>query len=266
MIWIAGPCVIESFELCESVLTYCLSLAKRYGLKYYFKASFDKANRTSINAFRGPGLKEGLRILQALKDAYAVNIITDVHEVSQVEAVADVVDVIQIPAFLCRQTDLLVAAGRTGKIVNIKKGQFMDPRNMKYVLEKVGTHQNRSNIWLTERGTSFGYDRLIVDFWSLYTMKQFGVPVILDVTHSVQCPGGGVEKTGGLVDYVSVLGAAGIAAGASGVFTEVHPNPEKALSDAATSLSFEKISRCLYQWMSLWKRSQPYQEVRPNTV
>lgn len=253
MIWIAGPCVIESLELCERVLMFCQSLAKTYGLQYVFKASFDKANRTSVNSFRGPGLEEGLQILQRLKQTYGVQVTTDVHEVHQIAKVAEVADILQIPAFLCRQTDLLVAAGETGRIVNVKKGQFMDPENMQFVVDKVRAKNPEAEVWLSERGTTFGYQSLVVDYCGIASMLKLGVPVIFDATHSVQRPGGGHEKTQGAAEFIPQLGSAAIATGVSGLFTEVHPEPPKALSDGQNSLSFESTEATLKQWAQLWR-------------
>lgn len=257
MIWIAGPCVIESFEVCERVLSFCKDLAVQHKLSFFFKASFDKANRTSIHSFRGPGLKKGLTILYDLKKKYDVAVTTDVHEVDQVTKVAEVVDVIQIPAFLCRQTDLLVAAGATGKPVNVKKGQFMDPANMGFVIDKVRSSGGEAPVWLTERGSCFGYDRLVVDFGGVVTMKDFGVPVIFDATHSVQMPGGGRQSTAGRRQHIPALGAAAVAAGCDGIFTEVHPDPDHALSDGSNLLSFEEMAQCMLKWNGLWRHVNP---------
>jgi len=203
-------------------------------------------------------LVEGLRILQSLKETYGVQITTDVHEVNQVEKVAEVVDILQIPAFLCRQTDLLVAAGSTGKTVNVKKGQFVDPNNMRYAVEKVRSKYPEADVWLSERGTTFGYNHLVVDYCGIASMLKLGVPVIFDATHSVQRPGGGHQKTQGAPEFIPPLGKAAIATGVSGIFSEVHPNPSNALSDGQNSLSFEFAETCLTQWTQLWRFLNPH--------
>jgi 2-dehydro-3-deoxyphosphooctonate aldolase (KDO 8-P synthase) len=252
LIWIAGPCVIESEEICHGIAKACLELTRHKPIRYFFKASFDKANRTSVNSFRGPGLKEGLSILKEIRDTYGVAITTDVHEITQVEAVAEVADVIQIPAFLCRQTDLLVEAGRSGRIVNVKKGQFLAPENARYMVEKVRSQNPEAEVWVSERGSSFGYDRLVVDFCGLATMKQQGLTVIMDATHAVQRPGGGALTTGGASEFVPLLAKAALTAGADGLFTEVHPSPAKALSDGPNSLAMENLGEHLHDWETLW--------------
>jgi 2-dehydro-3-deoxyphosphooctonate aldolase (KDO 8-P synthase) len=251
--WIAGPCVIESKEICKEVLEFCLSQAEKFNLDYTFKASYDKANRTHVDSFRGPGLEKGLRVLEDLKKEYNVSLLTDVHDVGQVSKAAEVVDVIQIPAFLCRQTDLLVAAGKTQKIINIKKGQFLDPQNMKYAVQKVRSSNPKAEVWITERGACFGNQQLVVDFCGVKDLLDLGETVILDVTHSVQRPGGGQDKTGGAKQYISTLGRAGVAVGVQGIFTEVHPDPDIALSDGANSLSFKEVTENFLQWGPLWK-------------
>lgn len=254
--WIAGPCVIESKDLCRQILEFCLGISQKYNLDYVFKASYDKANRTHTNSFRGPGLEKGLKILDELKKEYRVPILTDVHDVDQVSKAAEVADVIQIPAFLCRQTDLLLAAGKTRRVVNIKKGQFVDPLNMKFAVEKVRSQNPSAEVWLTERGVSFGYGQLVVDFCGVKDLLDLGEPVILDVTHSVQRPGGGRSTTGGAKKYILTLGLAGVAVGVSGLFTEVHPDPSAALSDGSNSLSFDETTSYLAQWTSLWNSTQ----------
>lgn len=227
---IAGPCVIESEEMVMQIAKQMKEICDRLDVEYYFKASFDKANRTSISSFRGPGIEEGIKILKKVKDTYALKIVTDIHEPWQAEVVSDAVDIIQIPAFLCRQTDLLVAAAHTGKIINVKKAQFLASWDMKNVVTKIEESGNR-NIMLCERGTSFGYNTLVVDMTGIQEMKKFGYPVVFDATHSVQKPGGRGNATGGNREYVEPLAKAAIAAGADALFFEVHPDPDNALSD-----------------------------------
>ncbi len=241
---IAGPCVIESEELCMQVAKEVKKIAEELDLDYYFKASYDKANRTSINGYRGHGMEEGLAILKRVKEEVGVKIATDVHESWQVEKVAEVADIIQIPAFLCRQTDLLVAAGKTGKIVNIKKGQFLAPWDMKNVVKKVEETGN-NNIFVCERGTSFGYNTLVVDMTGICEMKKLGYPVVMDATHSVQKPGGKGNATGGNREYVEPLAKAAVAAGADALFFEVHPDPDNALSDGPNMVKLDEFKELL---------------------
>lgn len=240
MILIAGPCVIESEESVMLIANKMKRIAEQNKLDYYFKASFDKANRTSISSFRGPGLDEGLRILQKVKDIYNVKIATDIHEPCQAKPVSEVADIIQIPAFLCRQTDLLVAAARTGKIINVKKAQFLAPWDMKNVTNKL-VESGNDNILLCERGTSFGYNNLVVDMTGLIEMKKLGYPVVFDATHSVQKPGGKGDATGGNREYVEPLAKAAIAAGADALFFEVHPDPDSALSDGSNMVKLDEF-------------------------
>ena len=232
---IAGPCVIESLDLCREIAASAKAACDALGLPYVFKASFDKANRTSGGSFRGGGLDKGLEVLAAIKAELGVPVLTDIHEAWQVKPVAEVADVLQIPAFLCRQTDLLLAAGESGRVVNVKKGQFLAPWDMKNVVEKVASTGNQS-LLLTERGVSFGYNTLVVDMRSLPILRGFGYPVIFDATHSVQQPGGQGSSSGGQREFIPTLLRAAVAAGVDGLFLEVHPEPEKALSDAATML------------------------------
>lgn len=241
---IAGPCVIESEKMVFEIAEKMKEITGKLGVDYYFKASFDKANRTSISAYRGPGIEEGLQILQKVREELALKICTDIHEPWQAEKAAKVADMIQIPAFLCRQTDLLAAAAKTGKIVNIKKAQFLAPWDMKNVVEKVKRSGNE-NIFLCERGTSFGYNNLVVDMTSIIEMKKNNVPVIFDATHSVQKPGGNGNSTGGNREYAAYLAKAATAVGADGIFMEVHPEPEKALSDGANSLRLSEAESVL---------------------
>ena len=241
---IAGPCVIESEENVMLIAEKVKEITERLDLDYYFKASFDKANRTSISSYRGPGIDEGLRILQKVKDTYGLKICTDIHEPWQAEKAAEVCDILQIPAFLCRQTDLLVAAAKTGKIINVKKAQFLAPWDMKNVvnkLEEAGNH----NIMLCERGTSFGYNTLVVDMTGIAEMKKFGYPVVMDATHSVQKPGGKGTATGGNRENVEPLAKAAIAAGADALFFEVHPDPDNAKSDGPNMVRLDEFEEML---------------------
>jgi len=237
---IAGPCVIESEDVCLEVARFLLDLQKSTGVKCVFKASFDKANRTSIDSFRGPGLKKGLAILDDIRTKTGLPILTDVHEPSQAAPVGEVVDAMQIPAFLCRQTDLLVACGKTGKPVNIKKGQFVSPQEMKNCVNKVRSTGNEK-ILLCERGTFFGYNRLVNDMTSIPEMKNLGCPVVFDVTHSTQRPGGLGNASAGMPDMAPVLARAAVAAGANALFMEIHPDPSRALCDAACMLPLDKV-------------------------
>ena len=245
-IYIAGPCVIESQELLNTVAAELVRLNKKYGIDIIFKASFDKANRTSLNSFRGPGMAKGLEMLQEIKDKYGLQLLTDIHESYQAEEVGKVVDVIQIPAFLCRQTDLLVAAAKTGKIVNIKKAQFLSGKDMKYPVEKC-KESGAKEVWLTERGNSFGYNNLVVDFRNIPDMQEFSETVIMDCTHSVQRPSAGNGKTVGDRKFVPSMALAAKAFGANGYFFEVHPDPDKGLSDAANMLELANLESLIVQ-------------------
>lgn len=239
-IFIAGPCVIETPELLDTVAAELVRLKRKYAIDIIFKASFDKANRTSLHSFRGPGLEKGLAMLQAVKEKYGLRLLTDIHESCQAEAVGRVVDVIQIPAFLCRQTDLLVAAARTGKTVNIKKAQFLSGRDMCYPVQKC-MESGAGEVWLTERGNSFGYNNLVVDFRNIPDMKEIVSRVIMDCTHSVQRPSAGEGKTVGDRRFVPSMALAAKAFGATGYFFEVHPDPDAGLSDAANMLELDKL-------------------------
>ena len=241
---IAGPCVIESEEMVLSIAGQMTELTEKLGIPYTFKASFDKANRTSLNSFRGPGMEEGLRILKKVKDTYQLPVCTDIHEPWQAAPAAEVADILQIPAFLCRQTDLLVAAAKTGRCVNIKKAQFLAPWDMKNCVEKVRQSGN-DNVMLCERGTSFGYNTLVVDMTGLRVMKEFGVPVIFDATHSVQKPGGNGTSTGGNRQYVEYLAKAAIAVGVDGLFMETHPDPDSAKSDGPNMVPLGEMEELL---------------------
>lgn len=244
LVIIAGPCMAENLEICMETGRFLKSLCEELGLGYIFKSSYDKANRSSESTVRGPGRMVGLGILQEVKNELKVPVITDVHEVREVADAANVADVLQIPAFLCRQTDLLHAAGETGKAVNIKKGQFMAPEDMRGAVEKVRATGN-DRVMLCERGTSFGYHNLVVDMRSLVTMRNFGVPVVFDATHSVQLPGGLGSCSGGQRQFIPALSRAAAAVGIDAIFMEVHPNPDKALSDGANSLPLEHTEQLL---------------------
>jgi len=247
---IAGPCVIESEAHAQSMAAAIAEIARRVDVPYIFKASFDKANRTSGRSFRGQGLAEGLRVLASIKAKSGVPILTDIHEASQAAAAADVADVLQIPAFLCRQTDLLVAAAKTGRTVNIKKGQFLAPDDVRYAVAKVVDAGN-PKVFVTERGTSFGYHNLVVDMRALPMMRATGVPVVFDVTHSLQLPGGGDGVTSGQAEYIETLASAGVAALVDGVFLEVHDNPAKAKSDAQNALKLDLLEPLLRRLVAI---------------
>ena len=244
LLLIAGPCVIENESICRQIAAQLKGICSELGFHYIFKASYDKANRTSGKSFRGPGIEEGLRILAAIRAEFQVPILTDIHAPEQAVAAARVADVLQIPAFLCRQTDLLTAAGQTGKCVNIKKGQFLAPEDMALAVEKVYATGNR-RVLLTERGTMFGYHNLVVDMRSLVTMAELGCPVVFDATHAVQTPGGQGQSSGGRREFVFPLARAAVAVGVSGLFLEVHPQPEKALSDGPNSLPLKDVKAVL---------------------
>jgi len=246
LVLIAGPCVIEEEAFTLSLATSLKEISRDLGIPLIFKASYDKANRTSISSARGPGLVEGLRILQRVKAEVGLPILSDVHQISEVSRAAEVLDVIQIPAFLCRQTDLIVEAARTGKAINVKKGQFLAPWDMAHVVEKICSTGNEQ-ILLTERGTAFGYNNLISDMKALPVMRGLGYPVIFDATHSVQLPGGAGKASGGNREFIPHLARAAVGAGVDGIFLEVHPNPDKALSDGANSLQLDVLSPLLKQ-------------------
>src|SRR5579884_1012999 len=249
---IAGPCVVESLGLCRQIAAEVQRITRELGLGYIFKSSFDKANRTAVSSFRGHGLERGLEILEAIKREFGVPVLTDVHETWQCKPVAEVCDVLQIPAFLCRQTDLLLAAAETGRAVNVKKGQFLAPWDMRNVVEKVESTGNR-NLLLTERGVSFGYNTLVVDMTSLPQMRALGYPVVFDGTHSVQKPGGGAGGTssGGQREFIPHLTRAAVATGVDALFLEVHPGPEKGLSDAASMLPLSDLPGLLRQAVAI---------------
>lgn len=249
LVLIAGPCVIESREGCLEIAGKLARLAKSQKISLIFKASYDKANRSSVRSYRGPGLVRGLEILKEVKERYGVPVLTDIHSVEEAERAAKVVDIIQIPAFLCRQTDLVVAAGKTGIPVNVKKAQFMAPWDMRNVIEKIESTGNHKII-LTERGASFGYNNLVADMRSLLVMREYGYPVIFDATHSVQRPGGAGDRTGGDGCWAPALARAAVATGCDGVFIETHVKPEEALSDKDNTIPFSAVSQL---WRTLGK-------------
>ncbi len=250
LVLIAGPCVIESEDAslrhAERLMTICNGL----GMPLIFKSSYDKANRTSIHAFRGPGLEEGLRILEKVKNSLGIPVLSDIHSIEQVAPAAQVLDILQIPAFLCRQTDLLIAAARTGKVINIKKGQFLAPWDMRNVVGKMLSSDN-DNIILTERGASFGYNNLVVDMRSFPVMRSYGYPVVFDATHSVQLPGGQGESSGGQREFVETLARAAVATGIDGIFMEVHEDPAAALCDGPNSIPLSELPVLLKRLQSI---------------
>jgi 2-dehydro-3-deoxyphosphooctonate aldolase (KDO 8-P synthase) len=250
LVLIAGPCVIENEIHAMKMAEQIVAIAGELRVPYIFKASFDKANRTSVAAFRGPGLKEGLRILRKIADTFHVPILTDIHEAAQAAPAAEVCDVLQIPAFLARQTDLLTAAAKTGRVVNLKKAQFMAPWEMANAVEKV-TSAGNDKILLTERGASFGYQNLVVDMRSFPILAKTGFPVIFDVTHSVQLPGGAGKSSGGQPEFIEPLARAGVAIGVDGIFLEVHDNPAKALSDGTNALPLDQLRPLLSRLVEL---------------
>jgi 2-dehydro-3-deoxyphosphooctonate aldolase (KDO 8-P synthase) len=241
---LAGPCVLESAEMAREVAAALKELAERLCISFVFKSSFDKANRTSLDSYRGPGLEEGLKILADIRQDYNVPVISDIHETQHVDAVSEVLDVLQIPAFLCRQTDLLVAAARSGKAINLKKGQFVSPWDMENAVNKIKASGNR-NLMLCERGFALGYNNLVVDMRALPVMRSLGCPVIFDATHSVQLPGGAGGSSGGQREFIPPLARAAVAAGLDGIFMEVHPQPEKALCDGPNSMPLDRVESLL---------------------
>jgi 2-dehydro-3-deoxyphosphooctonate aldolase (KDO 8-P synthase) len=250
LVLIAGPCVVESREMVFRTAEQIQKIAKKHRIPFIFKASYKKANRTSGKSFSTLGMEESLAILADVKKEFNVPILTDIHSEIEVEVAAEVADILQIPAFLCRQTELLQAAGQTGKVVNIKKGQFMAPEDMKHQAQKVEMTGNKK-IMLTERGASFGYHNLIVDMRSLTIMRKLGYPVILDATHSVQLPGGGKNETGGQPEFIFPIARAGVAAGLDGLFIETHPDPKRALSDSASQLKLSMLESLVKQVVSI---------------
>ncbi|MBE0543514.1 MAG: 3-deoxy-8-phosphooctulonate synthase [Verrucomicrobia bacterium] len=252
---IAGSCVIENEKLCLEVATALKRVCDRLGILYVFKASFDKANRTSARSYRGPGLEAGLAVLAKVRAAVGVPVLTDVHNEAQATLAADVVDILQIPAFLCRQTDLIEAAVVTGKIVNLKKGQFLSPSEMGRVVEKARSAGGK-RLLVTERGTTFGYNNLVADMRSIPMLKQTGCPVIFDATHSVQLPGGGGDKSGGQREFAPVLARAALAAGAHGIFIETHPHPDRALSDGPNMIPLIEMPALLKNLLKIFKAAK----------
>lgn len=250
--FILGPCVIESESHAVDTAVFVAGVAKRLGTPVVFKASFDKANRTSLSSYRGPGLSEGLKVLAKVKARTGLPILTDVHEVGQVAPAAEIADILQIPAFLSRQTDLLVAAAKTGRVVNVKKGQFLAPRDMRHVVQKIADSGN-TNILVTERGVSFGYNNLVVDPRAFPMLRELGYPVIFDVTHSLQLPGAGDGVTAGLAQYIEPMSQAGVAAGVDAVFMEVHEEPSRARSDAANALQLDLLEPLMRRLVALDK-------------
>lgn len=252
LVFVMGPCVIESEAHAVDLALTLAAIAKRASVPMVFKASFDKANRTSLASYRGPGMGEGLRVLAKVKARTGLPILTDVHDISQVDPVADVADIIQIPAFLSRQTDLIVAAAKTGRVVNVKKGQFLAPDDMRHVVAKITESGNR-NVLVTERGVSFGYHNLVVDPRAFPMLRAIGFPVIFDVTHSLQLPGAGDGVTGGLAEYIAPMSQAGVAAGVDGLFMEVHEDPTRARSDASNALNLSLVEPLLHRLVALDK-------------
>ena len=253
---IAGPCVIESEQLVLETAGRIAEITKALGIPYVFKSSFDKANRTSIKSFRGPGIEKGLAVLKKVKDQLGIPVLTDVHTEEQATEAGEVVDILQIPAFLCRQTDLLVAAAKTRKVVNVKKGQFLSPQEMGHAVKKVEECGNR-RIILTERGSSFGYNNLVVDMRSFPILRSFGYPVVFDATHSVQLPGGGGTQSSGQREFVEPLACAAAGAGVDGFFMEVHPNPDDALSDGPNMVPLHQLKTLLERVMRICDAAKP---------
>lgn len=256
---LAGPCVLEGLDRCLFIGRTIRDITRRLGIPYVFKASFDKANRSSFNGFRGPGLEKGLEMLRTIKEELGVPIVTDIHTEAQAAPAAKVADILQIPAFLCRQTDLLYTAAQTGRVINVKKGQFLAPKDMRNVVDKLLEGGN-SNILLTERGASFGYNNLVVDMRSFPIMRSFGYPVVFDATHSVQLPGGAGTSSAGNREYVEYLARAAVGAGVDALFMEVHDNPEEALCDGPNSVYLDKLEDLLKDALAI------YDIVRPKLV
>ncbi len=250
LVLIAGPCVIENEEITFTTAQKLKEVCNRLGISLIFKSSFDKANRTSGSSFRGPGIDQGLKILSEVKKKFSIPVISDIHAVGEVRPASEVLDALQIPAFLCRQTDLILSSSRTGKPVNVKKGQFLAPWDVKHIIEKF-TSTGNQNLLLTERGTSFGYNNLIVDFRGFSVIRSFGYPMLFDVTHSLQLPGGEGSSSGGQREFAPSLARAAVATGVDGLFVEVHPDPMKALSDASTMIPLNEIEGLLQQTKTL---------------
>lgn len=255
---LGGTCVLESEKITLETAEQIIKITSELGINYVYKSSFDKANRSSISTYRGPGLKEGLKMLQKVKDTFHIPIITDVHEAWQCEAVGEVADIIQIPAFLCRQTDLLLAAGKTGKVINVKKAQFMAAHEMKNVITKIEEGTANHNILLTERGTMFGYNNLVVDMTALVDLRKFGYPIVFDATHSTQKPGALGNITGGAPEYTPYLLNAAAAIGIDAIFAEIHPNPQEALSDSQTMIKLSNLKTVLERTLEINNITKKY--------
>lgn len=264
-LFIAGPCVLESEAMAMQVAGHLKEVAGRLGVSYVFKASFDKANRTSLSAFRGPGLEEGLAIMARIRESLGVPVISDIHDVSQVAPAAEVLDVLQIPAFLCRQTDLLLAAAQSGKPVSLKKGQFLSPWDMEHAVRKVKSTGNR-NLLLVERGAMLGYNNLVVDMRAFPVMRSLGCPVVYDATHSVQLPGGAGGSSGGQREFIPPLARAAVAAGIDGLFMEVHPEPAKALCDGPNSWPLDRVEELLTGLLAIRAAAAPYNDPPETTI
>ncbi len=252
LVLISGPCVIEDYETSSEIVSFLKGLTEKLDIPFIFKASYDKANRTSINSFRGPGLIDGLDILKRIKEEFGIKILSDVHSINEVDRAAEVLDIIQIPAFLCRQTDFILEVARTGKVINIKKGQFLSPWDIVNVVEKI-TSTGNNRVLITERGTMFGYNNLVVDFRGIKIMQDTGRPVIFDATHSIQLPGGAGKSSGGQREFAPVLARAAVAAGADGIFMEVHKDPDRALCDGPNSLKLNSLYNLLSQLKAIRK-------------
>ncbi len=263
---IAGPCVIESEQHCLEMAIQLREIASELEVHFIFKASYDKANRTSIRSYRGPGLEDGLKTLQRVREDLDIPVLSDVHSVEEVNRAAEVLDVLQIPAFLSRQTDLILAAAATGKILNIKKGQFLAPWDVKHVVEKVQQADGSAQVLVTERGASFGYNNLVVDFKSLPILRSLGVPVVFDATHSVQLPGGSGGWSGGQAEFIPHLARAAVAVGTDGIFVEVHDQPEKALSDGTSALQIDLLKGILSDLQSIDRLVKPRLEISGSEV
>lgn len=252
LVLISGPCVIEDYETSSEIVSFLKGLTEKLDIPFIFKASYDKANRTSINSFRGPGLIDGLDILKRIKEEFGIKILSDVHSINEVDRAAEVLDIIQIPAFLCRQTDFILEVAKTGKVINIKKGQFLSPWDIENVVEKI-TSTGNNRVLITERGTMFGYNNLVVDFRGIKIMQDTGRPVIFDATHSIQLPGGAGKSSGGQREFAPVLARAAVAAGADGIFMEVHKDPDRALCDGPNSLKLDSLYNLLSQLKAIRK-------------
>ena len=260
LVLVAGPCVLENFESAFEIAVFLKTLTKELNIPFVFKASYDKANRTSMHSFRGPGLGDGLRILQRIKAELNVPILSDIHRIAEIESAAQILDIIQVPAFLCRQSDLIREISQTQKPVNIKKGQFLAPWDISNVVDKI-TATGNQQILITERGTMFGYNNLVVDFRSIMIMRDTGYPIIFDATHSIQLPGGAGKSSGGQREYAPLLARAAVAAGVDGIFMEVHKDPDQALCDGPNSLKLDDLESLLPQLLEIRKAISPQSEL-----